>query len=217
MDSLPLILRLHTPEELIFYSNLVHQIEGGLFLVVVIIVFGQALGYWRKYLYVWPGLVLLAGFFLPLFSYAHHIGELDLAWRATIYDPPQRQHMGMAILLSIAGTAELVGLKKQKQFIWRLIFPGLLMIIGVLFITHPQHGTGDAVMRAALIHSYLGAALIAAGLFKAAAVFWTDKKLAVIWLLPMLLASVLLIIYREPKGAYQIDNFNHQQDYDHKQ
>lgn len=204
MESLAIILKIHTPDELIFYSNLAHWIEGGIFLVVVAIAFIQIRGYWKNKLYLWPGLIFIAGLFLPIFSFIHHVGELDLAWQATIYDPQQRQHMFMAILMSIGGFSELMRLR-YRESLWRFILPIVLTIIGILFLTHPQHGTSEAVLWAALIHKYLGSVLVLSGVFRVLEMLWQNKNkkwLAYPWLIFLTLAAALLIGYREPQGAY---------------
>ena len=94
MEHLSLLLQLHTQEELIFFSNLAHWIEGGLFFFVAIVAFLHAIGYfkakWTDYL--WPTIILMAGLFLPIFTFSHHFDEMELAWKATIFDPQQRQH-----------------------------------------------------------------------------------------------------------------------------
>lgn len=208
MESLTIVLKLHTPEELAFYSNIAHWIEGAIFLIVAVIALLQILGYLKNKLYLWPSLILIAGLFLPIFSYIHHLDELGLAWKATIYDPQQRQHMFMAILMSIAGFSELMRLK-YRESLWKFVLPIALGIIGILFLTHPQHGTSEAVLQAALIHKYLGSVLVLSGVFRALEMLWYNRKwLAYPWLLFLAIAAVLLISYREPEGAYMPMNQN---------
>lgn len=202
MESLAIILKLHTPEELVFYSNIAHWIEGAIFLIVAGIALVQIFGYWKNKPYLWPSLILIAGLFLPIFSYIHHWDELGLAWQATIYDSQQRQHMFMAILMSVAGFTELLHLKYQQSG-WKFVLPLVLVTIGVLFLTHPQHGTSEAVMQATLIHKYLGSVLVLSGFFRGAEMVWSNRKwLAYPWIIFLTLAAILLISYREPAGAY---------------
>lgn len=204
MESLAIILKIHTPEELILYSNIAHWIEGAIFLIVAFIAIIQALGYWKNKQYLWPSLILGAGLFLPIFSYIHHLDELRLAWQATIYDPQQRQHMFMALLMIVAGIGELTRIKRQESS-WRFALPAVLAVIGILFLTHPQHGTSDAVVRATIIHNYLGIVLVLAGLFRSIEVYRPNKSkwLAFSWIFFLIIASILLISYREPEGAYE--------------
>lgn len=202
MESLAIVFKIHTPEELVLYSNIAHWVEGGIFLLVAAIALLQIFGYLKNKLYLWPSLILIAGLFLPIFSFIHHLDELGLAWQATIYDPQQRQHMFMAILMSIGGFSELMRLK-YRESLWKFILPIVLATIGVLFLTHPQHGTNEAVLQAALIHKYLGSVLVLSGVFRAAEMLWPNRKwLAYPWLIFLTIAAVLLISYREPEGAY---------------
>ena len=90
-----LVLQLHTPQELQYFSNLAHWIEGGLFILIALIAFVQLLGKLRsRWLsYLWPSIVLISGIFLPVFMFAHHTGsEFKLALDATFLIPEQRQH-----------------------------------------------------------------------------------------------------------------------------
>ena len=209
-ESLAIILKLHTPDELQLYSNIGHWIEGGLFLIIAGIAFVQAFGYLhsQRAQYLWPVIILVAGIFLPLFSFSHHFNELTLAWKATIYDPQQLQHMIMAILITIAGVAEVAYLRGQgKNQLLRFVFPLVVGIIGIMFITHPQHGTSEAVLRAVTIHKYLGTVLIFAGIFKALEVIKknTQRWLTFSWIFFLTIAAILLISYREPEGAYMLN------------
>ncbi len=209
MESLAIVLKLHTPEELQLYSNIAHWVEGGLFLIIAGIVFVQALGYLRSQRtdYLWPVIIIVAGIFLPLFSFLHHLNELALAWKATIYDPQQLQHMIMATLFTIAGVAEVAYLRGQKKNqLLRFIFPLVIGVIGIMFITHLQHGTSEAILRAVTIHKYLGTALVLAGVFKALEVIKKNNQrwLTFVWVFLLTIAAILLISYREPEGAYQL-------------
>lgn len=202
MEPLAIVLKLHTIEELVFYSNLAHWIEGGIFLTVSLIILSQLFGYWKDKQYLWPSLILAAGLFLPVFTYIHHTNELSLAWQATIYDSQQQQHLFMAILMSIAGFGELMRIKYQRSF-WGFALPIVLVTIGVLFLTHPQHGTTEAVAQAALIHMYLGSVLVLSGMFRGAEMLWPNQKwLTYPWVVFLVMAAILLISYREPSGAY---------------
>lgn len=210
MESLAIILKLHTPEELILYSNIAHWIEGALFLIIAGIALVQVFGYLesKNALYFQGYILLVSGLFLPIFAFAHHFNELALAWQATIYDSQQLQHTIMAILLAIAGSAEIAYLRGQgNKLFLRLAFPLVLVIIGIMFINHPQHGTSVAVLRAATIHWYLGIVLILAAVFKSLEVLkgTTKKWFALPWILFLVIAAVLLISYREPDGAYRVE------------
>ena len=206
-ESLASMYKLHTPEELQLYSNIAHRVEGILFLIIGIIVVLQALDYLRnsKARYLWPVFILVSGLFLPIFTFSHHFDEMALAWKATIYDPQQLQHLIMSILITIAGVAEVIYLRGQgKNKLLQFVFPLAVGVIGILFITHPQHGTSEAVLRAAATHMYLGTALVLAGIFKAIEVIQRGAKkwLTFSWAFFLTIAALLLLSYREPEGAY---------------
>lgn len=209
MDYLSKVLQLHTPEELQYFSNLAHWVEGALFLLVAGIALLEVLGYLKskKSLYIYPWVLIIAGLFLPIFMFGHHLGEqLKLAWQVTIYVPQQRQHFIMAILILISGIAELRSRQNPKIIPWlKFVMPTVFVVIGVMFIVHPQHGATADVIRAITIHRYLGTVLILSGLFKGLGAVWNKKVLAFSWIFFLFLASILLITYREPAGTYMLD------------
>ncbi len=200
----------HTPEEFQFLSNLGHWIEGGILGAVAIIALLEALGYlkfaWGKYL--WPGLVLFAGIFLLIFLAPLHHGlnyaAIKLNWDYLIYDPQQRQHLIMAVLLTLGGLAE-VSYRRQPDghSYLQLVWPIILAAIGLMFILHPQHGTSEAIAKAHQFHQYLGFVLIVAGVLRRSELKRPETKwLAFGWIIFLAIASVMLISYREPEGAY---------------
>lgn len=207
----PLYLQLHTAEELRFFSDLAHLIEGILFFLVVFFVLMQIRqGRWGEIAaWVWPSLILAGGIFLPLFSFAHHFDELGLAWQAAVNIPQQRQHLIMAVLITMAGGAELFYLRsKGKTLLFRFVLPVVLLVIGLLFVTHPQHGTEEAILRVATIHRYLGSALILSGISRFLEIYFSKKVpcLKFLWIVFLFIAALFLISYREPAGAYEIDH-----------
>lgn len=213
METSSLIYQLHTPEQLVLFSNIGHWVEGGLFLLVAIFsalnVFYGKNKSWLAY--VWPWLIVVSGVFLVIFSYAHHYNELGLAWKAAWQDMQQRQHFYMTILITIAGIGELVALKRgQAMSVSRFFLPASLSIIGMLFLTHPQHGTSEAVRQAKVIHDYLGATLVLSGVLRAIAMLTPkpNRVLALAWVFFLTVASILLIAYREPEGAYMHSTTN---------
>lgn len=193
----------HTPDELRRASDLAHRVEGVLLLMIAVLaiagnVFGTA---WPSI--AWRVLVLMAGLLLFLAIYpTHPVGDWPLIWR----DPQQRQHTTIALTLLAAGTAELFR-SSPGGLGW--VWPGALALIGVLFLTHAQHGTGQAVRRAVRRHRFLGATLILAGLIAAAAVWASNASLAVLWPAVLLAAALQLLVYREPEGAYETAHASH--------
>lgn len=201
-----LVLKLHTPQELQYFSNLAHWIEGGLFILIASIALIEVSDKFksRRLSYLWPSILLLSGLFLPLFMFAHHTGsEFKLAWDATFLIPEQRQHFFMAVLLMIAGGTELF-LRRNPSTSqgFRLVFPSALIIIGALFLFHPQHGNAEDMMRVVTIHKYLGLSVIAAGIFKGLAEFTKLRQFTYAWILFMVISASLLLTYREADMSY---------------
>lgn len=202
-------MELQTPEELQWISNLAHWIEGGMFGVVAVIALIQALGYAQSKgaQYLWPGLILMAGIFLPAYILLQRgLDEIGVTWNLVIRDPQQREHFIMALLLLAAGLAEtLVRAKSRRSELWKFVAPTALAIIGTLFFVHTEYGTPEAVAEAARKHAYMGLVILLAGVFKAAEVLWRRKFrwLAFAWIALLLIAALLLITYREPAGAYR--------------
>lgn len=205
-----LIFQLHTPEEFRYLSSLGHWIAGYIFLGVVIIVFLQALGFFKNKPYLWPALVIIAGIIFIPYNLLHHgWNKIPLVWKVVELDPQQRQHFIMFNLIFIGGVVELlISLKRVKEKFWQLVWPGILIVIGYMFLTHPQHGTEEARAYSLMFHTILGSVILFAGLLKATAVMWSQKYkwLAHGWIVFLLITAVMLITYNEPEGAYQIES-----------
>ena len=174
-----------------------------------LIILAQAAGRVRgaRALYLWPGLVLFAGVgLLGVLLLPHHRDvPARVQWAFVIGDPQQRQHLVLGFLIVIAGTVELL-LRGGRLHapLWRVAWPAAVIIVGVLFIIHAQHGPHEAIARALLFHRVLGALLIATGLLR----LWeiasgsTARWLSFSWGLTLLAAGALLIGYREPESSH---------------
>lgn len=195
--------QLQSAERLQFASNLAHWIEGGLFAAIAVIALLQALGYINSKAarYIWPTLIILGGLFLPVYIAIQ--GEVKVG--LLINDPQQIEHALIAFLLVLAGSAEilLVAGIFQRKF-WRFIAPAALAAIGIILFVHTEYGTPEAVAEAVSKHRYQGAMVMLVGLLKSAEVQWqrTIKWLAYPWIVALFITAILLITYREPKGAY---------------
>lgn len=187
----------HTPEEMRRGSNLGHRVEGILLAAVGGLAMLDNLGFATWASAAWPILILIAGLLLLALLYpTQPLTDWPAIWR----DPQQRQHTIMAAGIAVAGTAELVrGSNPTLAYVW----PAALLLIGILFLTHPQHGTGEAVARAVRQHRVLGATAIIAGLLRAVEFVTGRTPFAVLWPLALLVAAAQLILYREPEGAFE--------------
>jgi hypothetical protein len=187
----------HTPEELRRGSNLGHRVEGLLLAAVGGLALLDNFGFATWASAAWPILILIAGLLLLVLLYpTHPLADWPAIWR----DPQQRQHTIMAAAIALAGATELVrGSNPALAYVW----PAALLIIGILFLTHAQHGTGEAVARAVRQHRVLGTTAIIAGLLRAAEFVTGTARFAVLWPLALLVAAAQLILYREPEGAFE--------------
>lgn len=205
-----LIFQLHTPEEFRMLSSTAHWMAGYIFIGVVIVAFLQSLGFFKTKTYLWPLLVAFAGLIFIPFTLMHHgVSELPLVWKVLQLDPQQRQHFIMFNLLSFAGIIELfLSLKKIKGNLWHFIWPGVLLVIGYMFLTHPQHGTTQSLTYTMPFHTTLGTILIITGVLKAFELRWAKKYkwIAYGWIIFLFVASIMLISYNEPEGSYRMDS-----------
>ena len=203
------IAPLHTAEEMQSFSNLAHTVEAVILGAVALAAFLEAAGYLQhgRRRYSWPALVLLSGVFLLLYLLLpyHGLEQMPTQWSFILGDPQQRQHLLVALLAVAAGVAELSS--RNERFVTarsRLVFPFVLMSIGLMFALHKQHGTDEAVRQAQLIHRYLGVSLMVSGVLRAVEVSLPGNRrwLGYSWSVTLLGAAILLGVYREPKGAY---------------
>lgn len=210
--------QLHTAAEMQQISNIAHIVEGLLISSAAVLALAEPVlvrtVMRNRAILAWPALIFLSGIFLASYLIIPHHG-LDQAtkqWAFVWYDPQQRQHLQIAVLLLAGAGVELLARHRTAagisrpgtNFLWGG-WPLALAIVGILFVTHPQHGTSAAVEQATLIHRVLGLLLIGAAIFRTAEKFgtmrtrWSGRA----WPLFLLAAGGLLLIYREPAGAYQ--------------
>jgi hypothetical protein len=208
----------HTPAEMQHISNLAHWIEGAVLGTAALIALAQGrtqaraesaarVGHVRAR-YAWPSLVLTAGVALLAYLLLPHHGLANATeqWRFVFGDPQQRQHVIVAALAVVGGGAELLfRTGSVRAASWQLVWPAAVAVVGLMFAMHTQHGTDEAVMRAVRAHRLLGALLVATGVLRVAELAWGARArwLAFSWALTLLGAAVVLVLYREPKGAYQ--------------
>ena len=190
----------HTPEEMRKLSNRGHWVEGGLLGIVGILALMQlwVMEAWVGVLL--PVLLLKVGLLLVVFMYAHHPPtDWPLIWA----DPQSKQHTIMATLLSLAGLVELlraVGIAAGSS--WAFVWPLVLIVVGIMFMIHTQHGNHTAMAQAVRSHRILGITIVGGGLIKSVHVLWSGTIFAYLWPLLLLAAAIQLLIYREPEGAY---------------
>lgn len=189
--------RSHTPEEMRRLSNLAHIIEGTLLAIVGSL---ALLGNLRTVLWTsvaWPVLILVAGILLLFLLYPlHPMSEWGSIWR----DMQQREHTIIAAAVAVAGVAELLS---SAIPVLRYTWPAAIILTGSLFFFHAQHGTSEAAAKALRRHRFLGSTLVLAGLLNLTAIVSGSRFMAILWPIMLFIASLQLLLYREPEGAYE--------------
>jgi hypothetical protein len=196
----------HTPEEMQLISNAAHVVEGAIIMIVAVIALAQAIGYALsgRRRFAWPSLLLAAGVFLLLYLLIpwHGFDQAVAQWQYIFTDPQQRQHFAIAVALTLAGGAEVLHVRRADRWL-APVFPLATVAVGIAFFMHTQHGTTEAVQRAVLIHKLLGMFLGSAGVLAMTARIKPQVRwLQFAWPAALLIAAVLLFVYREPAGAY---------------
>lgn len=205
------MLQLHSPQQLQDLSNFAHWAEGAIFLAVSLILLAKLLGLIKskKIDLIWPALILFAGLFLIIYIFIHHpISQLGTVWQAILSDPQQTQHFIMALLLIGAAALQLLySTGKLTLKLIPFIFPAVVLITGLMFIFHPQHGTDEAIRYMLFYHRSLGSVLVLAGLVNVFSVYGNQKNklTSFVGVSFLLVASILLLLYREPIGSYRMD------------
>src|SRR6478672_9190893 len=152
---------LHTPQELVQLSNAAHLAEGIVLLIIALLIGAQGFGYlqktWQRYLV--PNVALLASLVLGGFLFLDHLNELSRAWHWITTDMQQQQHLLIGIILGVASILTLIGVKIQQKWLTASLALAFAAI-GVVFLTHPQHGTDSEAAKALLIHRVAGTTLI---------------------------------------------------------
>lgn len=214
-----LIFQLHSPEEFRHLISLGHWIVGYIFLGVAIVALLQALGFLKSQKYLWPAIMVIAGIiFIPYNMLHHGFAKLPLVFEVLRVDEQQKQHFIMFNLLFGAGIVELLlSLGKLKNRLWYFIWPGVMFIIGYMFLTHPQHGTTEALAYTKPFHTILGIVILITGLLKMAEILWSERyrffKFG--WIIFLFITAMMLITYNELGGAYQMDVPSGQQNNQH--
>ncbi len=204
----------HPPEYLRRASTLAHRVVGALLGIVGLLVLGEALaGSARSFHLWWSGSAAVLGLLFVAFMLFHHGFRLLPSWLADLGgDPQQRQHVTIGILLTIGAAVEFARTSTNSpSALLRLAWPLALLLIGVMFVRHTQHGTGQAVGQARRFHTLLGWTLVAAALLSAAAAFSPAAAAGPASALALLAAAVLLLSYREPAGAWEPSSAPHHQ------
>lgn len=188
-------------------SNLGHMAEGALFAALGLLALLQALGFISNALLaLTPLLMIAAGITIPviLFGHSHKGQDAGMHRRVVLNDPQQRQHLIMASLVLLSGLAEFARLAGILAPLSGYVWSVALVLIGVMFMRHTQHGEHAAMMQALRFHRILGGVIAAAGIVRGIQGWIGDERglFAFAYALVLLVVAALLLTYREPAGAY---------------
>lgn len=174
----------------------VHKLAGALILVSAALLLAKeaALLPQRAAGFILPAAVIGMGLFLVLDPIVFHGGDFGAEGR-------QHQVQG-AIAIGVGLVEVLRALGKLQDRVSGVLLPAAIVLVGLLFVLHSQHGGGD--MRSQLVqHRILGSTLMLAGL-----VLGADRlRLArgnwasVGWLLLLLVVSIEFFLYVEGGAA----------------
>lgn len=195
-----------TPQQIRELSNIGHSFEGALLTAVGLLILIEVLRplpHSRLRL-LWPMLLVGAGVLLPVFLLAVSDRPLLETVALLVRDVQQREHLWMALTLIVAGVAETWRRRMHRRAGW-WVWPVMLMTIGGLLMIHTQYGTPEAVRWARRQHAYHGALTVLAGMCFAAAQLrhQAGRVAAIAGPLILLTAGILLLLYREPPGAFE--------------
>lgn len=190
----------HTPAQERLLSNIGHWIEGGILSVAGGAMLLDALGSSNdRYENADSALLAGAGSVLGLGLIAgsfHHGGPVTY-FKA---DHQQRQHLQMAGLITGAG------MSRRAGTLGRVVASGLVGKVGHMFLTHEQHGTGEAAEIAKAKHQRLGQTILAGAGTIAVGDLFGWKLVGAAGSVLMLAAGLQLLTYKEPEGAYELEN-----------
>lgn len=170
----------------------VHRLAGALILVFVALglakEWGQMRGAWLTYLL--PASLCGVGLFLLLDPIVFHGGDFGV-------EGLQHQLQG-ALLLGIGAVEVARSRGRLEHRAFGALLPIAIVIVGLLFVLHSQHGGGDAALQM-VQHRILGTTIMLAGIVKGADALKLAKGnwAAVGWLLLLLAVATQLFLYTE--------------------
>ena len=112
-------------------------------------------------------------------------------------DDQQRQHLQMAALLTGASLAS------ERGRLGALAAGAATGLVGRMFLTHEQHGTGDAAAVAQAKHRRLGRTIVAGSAATTVGDLFGRRRIRAAGSALMAAAGLQLLTYREPQGAFE--------------
>ncbi len=170
----------------------VHKLAGALIVIFVAVALSKEMGRWRGawQQYILPVGAMSVGLFLVLDPIVFHGGD---------FGAEGRQHQLQGGLFLAVGAIELARCRgKLKRRAFGAVLPLAIVVVGMLFIVHTQHGGGDMALQM-VQHRILGTTLILTGVVKGLDGLGSAKGnwAAVGWLLLLLAVALQLFLYVE--------------------
>jgi hypothetical protein len=188
--------RAHSPEEMRRFSNIGHWVEGAIIGGAGGLLLWEAVSGESRAEKAASSMLTGAGLLLGLGLVA---GSLEHGGPATFFqaDRQQREHLQMAGLLTAGGLA------RRGGRIGRVAAAGATARIGQMFLTHEQHGAGEAAAEAKGKHERLGKTILAGAAAGAIGEVLGNRWLRAAAAGLLMLSGFQLLTYREPEGAYE--------------
>lgn len=185
----------HSPEQMRTMSNIGHWVEGAIITGAGALLAREALADREFEGRLAATLLTGAGALLAIGLVG---GSFEHGGPVTFFEADhQREHLQMAGLLTAGGIAQRAGR------IGRLLSSVATARIGQMFLTHEQHGTGQAAEVSKGKHERLGRTILAAAGTAALGEALEVRALKAASAALLLASGLQLIAYREPEGAYE--------------
>jgi|GEM_PF-1004750 len=212
LETLDLQLTIHTSSEWVRSSELAHLILG---IVILWFLFASIIKrfiksrskLWDSVRIFGASLFILFGLMLSIGDYMIHglqVGFQSL--NALIANPTSQwfQHFLGGLFVMTAGITEIVSLKRKTMKI-DYVAPIFVSLTGLLFFFHQQLGALDAVIYSMTWHMTFGAVLLIGGIIRVLDLFMKEERKGffTIWVIMLVLASYMMISYKEPAGSYE--------------
>ena len=171
---------------------LVHQIFGALIAAFALVMLLHEIDALRRRWgdYLPASALLVGGGLLFLDPWLFHGGD---------FGAEGHQHTWQGLVAVVAGALEAYRVRSRpEQILLRLVIPAVLTGLGIGFLWHEQHETGDMLLQTAQ-HRIMGATLLFAALVKlAASLRWRDGQWSRAgWVLILIAFSLQLLLYVE--------------------
>jgi hypothetical protein len=187
----------HSPQQMRTMSNAGHVVEGAIISSAGVLLMRESLSREGASSVV-ANLLASAGALLGLGLVA---GSFSHGGPRRFFsaDHQQREHLQMAALVTCAG------LVRRKGKVGTTLSDLATARIGQMFLTHEQHGSGEAAAEAKAKHERLGRTILGASASSLLGDVFGSRWFRLLGAAMLVASGVQLVLYREPTGAYEED------------